>query len=191
MQLRTLKEASGAPLGIAKVKAWGKLEGTAEDAILPLMLGAATRLCRAELRGPILPETLELALDRFPCGRGPIDLMTPRAFEVVSITYLDAAGASQILAPERYQLDLYSSPSKIDLAYEQDWPDTRRTPNAVKVQFRAGWTTDDKVPEDIKVWICAHVADLVRNREAFQEGKVEALPYLSALLDQHRLYTFA
>jgi hypothetical protein len=81
---------------------------------------------------------LEGALDCFPSG----DIQLPRSpvTTVDSITYIDTAGATQTLPSSLYSLDTYGLSRCIHLAYGASWPATRAVSNAVRIQFKAGWT---------------------------------------------------
>lgn len=114
---------------------------------------------RAELvtRRQLLVATWDLKLDFFPCVSGIwgshqaawrdwIELPKPPLIEVVSITYVDTAGATQTWASSNYLVDAPQGPrcarGRVSPAYGVIWPQTRYQLNAVTIRFRAGYVDD-------------------------------------------------
>ena len=62
--------------------------------------------------------------------RGPVQSVT-------YIKYVDASGVQQTLDPSKYQVDLIGR--QIVPAYGQNWPAVRYQPNAVEVEYIAGF----------------------------------------------------
>jgi uncharacterized phiE125 gp8 family phage protein len=96
----------------------------------------------------LITATWRLTLDCFPAGGILVPL--PPLQEVTSITYIDAGGAEQTLATSVYQV-AGTDPARIVLAYGQSWPATRPRPDAVRVEYIAGYGDSwNDVPEDIR-----------------------------------------
>jgi hypothetical protein len=71
----------------------------------------------------------------------------------VTITYLDANGASQPLASSVYRAEGAGNDEmegRIWLARGQQWPATDSQFDAVKVQYQVGWDSADQVPAPIR-----------------------------------------
>lgn len=98
------------------------------------------------------------------------EILIPRApvTAIDSIKYIDTTGALQTLDPNLYQVDPQtdSDPVRILPAYGKTWPATRYQPNAVTIQFEAGYADAAHVPGLIKLAIKQILADWNENREA-------------------------
>ncbi len=107
----------------------------------------------------LITQTWDLPLVRFPsseCIRlwwGPVQSVT-------TVTYLDAAGTSQVLDPATYLLDTYSVPGRILLAPGWIWPVTQaQHPMAVTIRYVLGYgLAAAEVPDPLRLLIGA-VAD--------------------------------
>ena len=115
----------------------------------------------------------------------------PPLQSITSITYLDAAGSLQTLAPSAYRVDAVSTPGRVTPAYGTTWPATYPVTNAVVIRFKAGFgDTAAAVPIKIIQWIKAMVGSMWENRETVMVSpttltQVE-LGFLDGLLDDFR-----
>lgn len=172
MRLRLVTAPAVTPVDVAAARAHVEVYGSAHDDKLEAMIDAAV----SNLDGPagilgraLVEQEWEMSLDAFPADC--LDVPLPPLRSVSSITYIDAAGAPQTLAPAAYVVDTASAPGAITPAYGTSWPATRAQRNAVKVQFKAGYgATGDDVPAAIKQAILLMVGDLFENREAAVVG---------------------
>jgi len=129
-------------------------------------------------------QTLELALDEFPeagilLPQGPVTSIT-------SVSYVDAAGATQTLAGSAYSLDDYSTPQWLLPAVDTDWPATYATANAVKVRYLAGAATIDGAAAQAIRLLSGLYFD---NRNAADKGQMFDVPFgVKALLDTVKVY---
>ena len=144
----------------------------AENDRLTQAINAATLQCEYLTGRAILPQTWALVLDRFPPR---IEIPKPPLMSVTSIQYVDVDGATQTLGGSIYSVKRQYSErcrrSVIDLAYDQDWPETRPQRDAVTVTFRAGYVEDPDgspevvdVPADIQDGIAMRAAELYKQR---------------------------
>ena len=90
----------------------------------------------------LMPQRWRLTLAAFPCGGIALPLPPTRTVEAVS--YLDAAGEEQTLAASSYRVIAggFSGATirpKLGLA----WPVTACEPDAIRVDFSAGYDADD------------------------------------------------
>lgn len=129
----------------------------------------------------LITATWKLILDRFPAV---IELRKPPIQSVDSITYIDEDGVEQTLNASLYQVDSDNEPGRIVPAYDQSWPATRCQPQAVQVEFTAGYGGRDEIPEGIKTAIkwyvkgefrrCDMLADVDRMLGRFQWREISA-----------------
>lgn len=91
---------------------------------------------------------------------------------VVSIQYVDTAGATQTLPPANYQVDVATKPARIAPAYGTVWPAIRPVFNAVTIVYDAGYGDNlEDVPEPLRVAMRLMVGTLWENREMFVAGE--------------------
>lgn len=108
--------------------------------------------------------------DAYPLASDAITLAKGPLVSVTSVTYTDAAGATQTLSPTLYTLDKTIRPGdtggRVVLNADASWPVTAEAPNAVKVRFTVGPADfPSGVPEDIQAAILLVVGDLYAHRE--------------------------
>ena len=150
---------------------------TAEDAI------------EKELSRALMTQTWVLRLDRFPCWEIP--LPRPPLQSVTTVQYVDQDGATQTLSASVYTVDTFSTPGRLYPAYNQVWPSTRPTPNAVIITYVAGKTAIEDIPEPVRTAIKLLTGDLYENRERSASELVKALDMYERLVANHRcVYEF-
>lgn len=164
---------------------------TTEDPLLGILIASARAAAEQELRRYLVTQTLDAYLDAFPCEPA-YEIRLPPLQSVSSITYLDSAGDSQILAADQYVVDAKSKPARITPAYGATWPATREQVNAVVVRFVAGYGAASAVPQCVKNWILMTVSTLWRNRDRLVVGPggLIEIPtsFVDSLLDPERVY---
>jgi uncharacterized phiE125 gp8 family phage protein len=154
------------------------------DDDLEAALAAAHAFAQHHTGISIGSQTLELALDEFPeagilLPQGPVTSIT-------SVSYVDAAGATQTLAGSAYSLDDYSTPQWLLPAVDTDWPATYATANAVKVRYLAGAATIDGAAAQAIRLLAGLYFD---NRNAADKGQMFDVPFgVKALLDTVKVY---
>jgi uncharacterized phiE125 gp8 family phage protein len=150
VNLRLVTPPSELPVSLSEAKAYLNIDGAENDALISLMIGAAT----AELDGysgrlgrALMPQTWDLVLDCFPLAAIQVPLVPLMA--VASVSYIDANGSTQTFPAERYEVDTlrgWLAPRGPDA-----WPTVRLGSNAVQVRFQAGY--QDGAPSPIKLAI--------------------------------------
>jgi len=155
------------PVSLLDVKAFLKIDGTAEDAILTILIASARRAAEEYTKRAFITQTWQLAMDNFciddgilrpafiPTGHD-IQLSRQPIQSITAISTVDTAGASATVPSDTYILDAASG--RILLAPQKSWPTGLRSSAAVAITFVAGWTNAAKVPEPIKQGILQHVA---------------------------------
>ena len=80
-------------------------------------------------------------------------------------------------------------PGEIRLGYDQTWPTHRSTKDAITIEYVAGWTDRESVPEDLRhamLWIVGHWNE---NREATTTMSLHDVPFqMKALIDNYRVH---
>lgn len=156
--------------------------GTAQLPRIQALITAAREFAENQCEHAFEPQTIKVALDGFPDAS---HILLPRAglTEVVSVEYLDDAGAMQTLDPADYGADTYSKPSAI--YRKTEWPATADERNAVTVTYKAGVAT----PPPIEQAILLLVGHWYENRVAVNTGNIvtEYPMAVEALLGQYRV----
>lgn len=172
-------------LSLAELRLHCRIDGTDLDGPLAIAMAGAHAHAQHYTQTSIGAQVIELALDEFPAG--PIQLPRGPVTGLVSIKYLDLAGAEQTLAGSAYFLDDYPVPAWTAPAVDTTWPDTLATVNAVKVRYSAGV---DAVDPAVKSALLLLVAHLVVNPVAVTAGQAVELPFgVQALLDTVRVWS--
>jgi len=188
MRLRLIDAPAERPVSLDELRAYLRADDGDSDEALGALLDAA--IGRVDGRHGVLgralcEQTWELLLDAFPAGDVTVPL--PPLKQVLSISYLDAAGATQTVSSATYVVDAASEPGVIALKPGQTWPATLAQRNAVAVQFKAGYGAAAAVPANLKAAIKLIAGDLYANREA-QGGVLHENEGVSALLVPYRIF---
>ena len=138
--------------------------GDFDDSLIEKQISSAREWVEVYLKQSLVSRTLKLFLDSFPLSQ-KIFLPFPPVSDVQSITYLDENGDRQTLDSNKYQFFQSSNPSFLTPAYEEIWPSTRRTYEAVTVQYVAGYGNASKVPNVIKQAMFLIIGQFYHQRE--------------------------
>lgn len=140
----------------------------------------------------LITQTWLLTLDRFP--QRSIMLPLPPTISVSSIAYVDPDGATVTLPSNAYQTSGLGSEDRAEIspAFNTSWPMTRAIPEAVSVNFLAGY---GDAPENVPPVIAAAILEIVATRYGWRQSVApgQAIPMpLSAVdaLASYRVWTF-
>lgn len=165
-------------------------------------IASARRYVEEQTRRQLVTATWKLKLDDFPISDAAvsrnypffgsdrrISLPRPPLQSVTEITYIDTAGVSQILAATVYDVDTFSEPGRIALAFDQQWPVRRKQIDAVTIEFVCGYGAVDAVPATFKQMVLLLVDHSWQQRSPITVGTIVAeLPFgLQALLMSERI----
>lgn len=156
-------EPAEEPVTLQEAKDWLKVDSSADDDLITALITAA-RIHAEKYTGRVLiSQTIEEHFDCFPAS-GVLYLgFQPTA--VTAVTYLNTDGASQTVTASDYTADLISRPSRIAINPDKAWPTTGDYPNAVTVEYEAGFADAASVPESFKVAMKLLIGFLYENRE--------------------------
>jgi uncharacterized phiE125 gp8 family phage protein len=180
MGLVQTSDPAAFPIHIAEIRAHLRFEGmgTEEDALLMGYARSAVDYVEEELGRPLIERSYELTLERFPCRFGePIRIPPAPLQAVTSVVYLDALGMEQTLPTADYVAFGIGDQGGIALAQGKSWPSTRCHPEAVTINFTAGFGPDhNHVPEAIRHALLMLVAHWSGCREASASDVPVAVP---------------
>ncbi len=154
-----------------------------EDASFDAWISAAREFAEQYTGRALAPQTLEMALRRFPdLGTDQsIDLDLPPVASVTSIKYTDPAGVEQTLSSGAYALSPYGTARTVALTFGNVWPEIQDAPDAVRIRYVTGYTTTPKVARAAILLLVGH---LYEHRQEASSLKVEEIPTgACALLD--------
>lgn len=196
------------PVTVAELKAWLRLDGAEDDAMLAGLIGAA-RAVFEQLTGRTLIDTTYLvqwdALPRVGTYAGAClarELELPRSplktsSPVAWIKYLDADGAEQTFSSASYHVETGRDAGRlprVSLKPSASWPELGLYTGALRCQFTAGYgAAATAVPQEIKVAIKQLAGHFHANPLPVNGGNiVNELPWsLAALIDLHRIRSLA
>lgn len=123
----------------------------------------------------IREQTLEMRLAGFPCQGFELAARPVAEDATVTVKYFDSANLLQTLAPSAYFVAQTVDASTILPAAGSAFPATFARPDAVRVQFDAGYA-EDEIPARYRQAALLYGADLYDARETFREGVVTKVP---------------
>lgn len=169
-------------LPLDDVKAFLRIDGTDDDALLTMLIGSAVESAEKYLRRAIRRQTIELTMDGFPFsdddalarmgsgtfqvppsyitgGYDEFDLPYPPVASVTSITTYSPSNAASVFAASSYILD----GARITLNQGRTWPTDLRERAAVKTRYVAGYGPV-AVPGSIKLGMMQHIVAMYECR---------------------------
>lgn len=195
MGLKLLVPPVTTPVSLAEAKAHLRFNATdtAQDALLQIYVDAATDYAEQFLGRALIDQTWEMAIDAFPVAE--IKIPKPPLIEVISVSYSDPGGLTQVVSVSDYYVDNYSEPGWIVPQGNLTWPTTLSAINAVRVRFRAGYLdsgsspASPNVPGEIIQAILLGIGSFNENREQIVVGEtiVEMPLGVHELLRKHRI----
>lgn len=171
------------PVTLEDIKLYLRVDHDDEDALLNGLIVAAREHAEKITNRVFVTQTWDYHRDNFI---NAIDLPFGSLQSVVSVKYVDTGGIEQILDPGVYEVDILNEPGKVTLGYQQAWPSIRSVPNAVSIQFIAGYgdATND-VPDTVRLAIRSLVSDYYDSRADSATGMSEAI---QRLLAPHKMF---
>jgi uncharacterized phiE125 gp8 family phage protein len=161
---------TGEVLAQADVKRHLRVDHLDDDVLIDSLIIAARQYVEQGYNRALLPQTLAMKLDSFPLRTNVIYIPRAPLTAVTSITYFDVANISRTLAATNYDVDVDSYRGRVSLAFANFWPPTYYRPNAVTVNFTAGYADAASVPAPIKQAMLLLISDMYENRGSIVTG---------------------
>jgi uncharacterized phiE125 gp8 family phage protein len=198
MALKRITAPSTQCITVDEVKDFLRLQGTtSEDYLIQSFIKSAESYAENYMKRSINKQQWELRLDEFPdldekaqdieLPRPPLSTVSSEV--VVSYVKDTTLGDTTSVASTAFTIDYFSEPGIIYPSYDNEWPDPKEIPNAVRVTYYSGYSTPANVPEAIKHWVKLRVGSMYENRESLMVGTgnfISELPhsYVDGLLDE-------
>jgi uncharacterized phiE125 gp8 family phage protein len=181
------------PVSLSEAKAQLNVTSSSQDTYINTLIKTARRQVERYLKRALITQTWKV---HYHCFHSVMELPYPPITSVTHVKYYDDAGVQQTLSTAFYWEDLKSEPGKIMRKYDAVFPEVfPGRPNAVEIQYVAGYGDADDVPEDIKHAILMLITDYYDNRGEIVAGdrvSAQRIPaFISGLLHDYRLYDFA
>lgn len=193
-------------VSVAEVKLWAKITGTAEDALIESLISGVTLEVEKYTKREITIKAFRTLRDSFGDAQetpirgrvyyaaAPVTLRRTPLHSILEISYL-SGGVSVDM--DLADIDIIESPDFYSIipAYGKSWAIPDRRPQAVEIQFVAGYPTAEAVPADLKNALLAHIASTYQNRGDCDSGggscSCKFAPGVSmAVYNQYRILDF-
>lgn len=177
MALSLVTGPSGEPVSLADARAQLRLPASATDEndLIIGLIAAARERAEAVTGRQLVTATWDDRRD--DVCEDAIVLPKPPLQAVVSVTYIDMAGATQTWSAAEYQVDAPSGPyarkGRLAPLPSATWPIAQSGRfNAITVRFTAGYGAAVNVPSAIKQAMLLMISGWFENREEMTEGHI-------------------
>ena len=163
-------------------------EDDGHDDKLKVYLQAATKWVQEQTETSLVNTKWRWTLDRFPKTRESLTLPRWPLGSLVSIKYLDQNSDQQTLDLATVTTRANDGRVRISRKDYAAWPPARLTPDAVEIEFIAGFGDREvDVPGAWQEPVLLLAANWFKYREAVTEGQTAEVPYgIQAMLDMLR-----
>lgn len=159
------------PITLDDVKNHLKIDYTEDDSLIGVMIQAAREYVETYTGRVLLEQTIQEYYDFFPCStvtnpRAGIEVRFAPLKTLTTVNYINSNGNTQALTVTTdYTFDSISEPPRIFPAYGKSWPTNRDQPNAVWIEYIAGYSNASDVPAVIKQAMLLIIAKMYEQRE--------------------------
>jgi uncharacterized phiE125 gp8 family phage protein len=178
MQLQRITRGTFPLVANERVRRNSRIDDRLDDDWISEAVREATDFVERYLECCIATSEWKLTLDRFPPKCEPIQIPLWPVTELIEIRYLDAALVAQTIPVQTVFCPMDPSQrSDLRLIDYKAWPETRRTPGAVEVKFKAGWLSPCDVPGSITRATLMLVSHWYEHRETAIEGQTREVDF--------------
>jgi uncharacterized phiE125 gp8 family phage protein len=189
MSYKVVTPVATEPVLLAEARLHIKADSdTSEDTLISAWITAARELAEHYTGRALAPQTLEAALDAFPCAVDWIDLPMPPVATITHVKYTDTAGVEQTIDAGAYALSLYGDSRRIAPTYGNYWPSTQDIPDAVRIRYATGYST---APKAVKSAILLMVGWFNEHRGDEMSPDDIQPPAAKALLNTVKIWGYA
>lgn len=172
------------PLTLAEAKAWLRIDGTEEDALVASLIGAARGLVERAARRTLIHQGWRILRDSWPV-EGRITLPLAPVAEVTAVRVLDSAGLPVIVPPAAYRLEALRDPALVMITGAVPLPG--QAMSGIEIDVIAGFgPAPEDVPEPLRHAVRLLLARWYERR-GDAAGDEQALPGdIAALIGPYR-----
>lgn len=186
--MKLIIQPSSEPVTLADVKTQLGITDANSDALIVRRIIGARRWAENYTRRSFITRTIEVRMNHF---YERIELPFSPVASIVSVKYVDDAGAIQTIAPGNYVFDDYPMVPFVRPAFNVSWPTPRAEENAVRIQYVAGYGVATDVPEEIREAIILIVGNWINFQPQAENGLfMTRVPHAAKqLLDDYAIIT--
>ena len=155
---------------------------TSSDTMLTALITAAREYVENYTNRVLVSTTWQAFMDSFDTRH--IELFKLPVTAIASVKYYNSSNLLTTLDTTKYVTDLISEPARLLPISGYDWPDTYDRPNAVEIDFTAGYAVG-QLPKLIQAAMLMIIAHLEANRG--DEGFRTLPPSINMILDYFRI----
>ena len=182
MSLTLISPPAAEPVTLSELKAHLRITSDDEDALITGMLVAAVRAVEARASLALMPQQWRLTIDAAPEDTLFLPLSPVSALD--SVTVIDGEGEAQTVADSLYDF-VPGAGARIRPA--GPWPMPVPRLGGVRIDFTAGYSDADAVPEPLKQAVKNLAAYFFESREAAGETRIYSVPAsVDALIAPYR-----
>jgi len=174
--------AAAEPVTLTEAKAQCRVISTDEDTRITGLIASARAYVEAYCGTKLASQTVTVKCDGFAdFARFPAVPLT----SVSSVSYVDAAGATQTLSTNVYEVRTDGLEASLALKSGQSWPDIQ-TGSRITVTAVIGFAT---IKEDVRHALLLLIGQWFENRSDVSDGAMVSMPNaVEALLTNHRSF---
>lgn len=178
MRLSVTTPSTVEPLELSEAKLHLRVSHAKEDSLINRLISGSREAFERLTGRQLITATYDGFLDRFPqFDHQAINILKPPLLAVNAVTYFDSSGASQTWPAPEYIAQVFVGPfarkGMLSPNPDDQYPLARRMPNAVTIDFDAGYgPAAADVPDDIKDALLGWIAFHYVNREPVVTGTI-------------------
>ena len=168
-------------VSVADFKLWAKISGTAEDSLIEQMIRGVTLEVEKYTKREITLKGFRTLRNNFGdvnetpirdpiyFPEAPVTLRRTPLHSITSVSYLSGG---VMVALDLDDIDIVESPDFWSFvpAAGKTWVVPDRRPQAVEIEFTAGYPDADSIPSDLKIALLTHITSVYQNRGDCDSG---------------------
>jgi len=182
---------SGEPIEVSEAKTHLNLSGSSLDTYLGTLITTARRAIENYLHRVLMTQDWKVFYD---CWKHELLIPFGNLQTVTSVKYRDLNGVEQTLSADDYYWVVNTTdPGRIVRKYDATYPELQYgRPDAIEIEFTAGFGDAEDVPEEIKHAIKLLVTDYFEHKGSVVVGStVNIIPgHVKNLIHSYKLYEF-
>lgn len=173
------------PVTLAEAKAFLRLDGTEEDALVTALVTAARATLEAETRRAFVTQSWRLTLDRWPGREIALPLAPVESIDAITV---QVEGGTEAPDASSYVADLAHEPPRLVVKRGVRMPTPEPDAAGIAIDFTAGHGGAADVPEPLRQAVLMLVAHWFETRSpvGFDVSATEIPMMVAALLAPYR-----
>lgn len=153
------------PVTLAEAKAWLKVDGADEDALIATLITAARLHLESVTGRALVTQSWRLVLDCWPAG-GVVRLPIAPMQTLTAIRAFDEDGDEHAIALAQFLAESGVMPARLILPATVDGMPALRQRLGIEIDYVAGFGAADAVPQELKQALLVLVAHWFEHRDA-------------------------